>query len=109
MIGKESKHNGHVSLNQVRDILEERKKEKELTYEQQIALEHAEKFAPQKDSEHKVRKALDNLGTLSAQTVLLISNIMPKNEMLLRQILANEKRVFSEEEIKNIRSIIGQK
>ena len=109
MIGKESKHNGHVSLNQVLEILEGRKKEKELTYEQQIALEHATKFATAKAGEQKARKGLEELGLLSNRTVLSILSIMPKNEMLLKQILANEKKTFSDDEVKKILSITNQK
>ena len=109
MIGKESKHTGHVSLNEVQEILEARKKERELTYEQQIALEHASKFAATKSQEQKAKKALEELGTLSQQTILAILSMMPKSEMLLKQILAGEKKTFTDAEIKKIVSIVNPK
>ncbi|MCL4389318.1 hypothetical protein M1397_01750 [Candidatus Marsarchaeota archaeon] len=109
MIGKESKRISNASLSEVLEILEKRKKEKELTYEQQIALEHATKFAAGKPLEQKVRKALEALGYLSPATVMTISNVMPKSEMLLKQILTGEKRTFTDEETKKIISIVNQK
>ncbi len=109
MIGKESKNTGHVSLNEALEILEARKKERELTYEQQIALEHASKFATSKSSEQKTRKALEELGTLSQRTVLAILNTMPKSETLLKQILVGEKKAFTDAEIKKIMSIVNPK
>lgn len=109
MIGKAAKNNGNASLSEVLDILENRKKEKELTYEQQIALEHATKFAPQKSHEQKIKKALEELGLLSNHAILTILNTMPKSELLLKQILANEKKAFQEDEIKKILSIINPK
>ena len=109
MIGKDSKHNGNASLSEVLEILEKRKKERELTYEQQIALEHATKFVEGKGPETKTRKALEELGTLSQQTIVAILNIMPKGETLLKQILAGEKKAFTEEEVKKVLSIVNQK
>ena len=109
MIGKESKQTGQVSLNEALGILEARKKERELTYEQQIAMEHAEKFAAAKGSEQKARKALEELGMLSQHTILIILNTMPKTEMLLKQILSGEKKAFTDAEIKKIISIVNPK
>jgi DNA-directed RNA polymerase subunit F len=108
MIGKDSKRNGYVSLSEVLEILESRKKDKELTYEQQIAFEHATKFASAK-SDSKIRKGLQELGILSDQTVISILDVMPKNMALLKQILATEKRTFSDEEVKKVLSLINQK
>lgn len=109
MIGKESKHVSNASLSEVLEILEKRKKEKELTYEQQIAYEHASKFAGSKAAEQKVRKALEETGYLSPDTIITLLNIMPKSEMLLKQILASEKKTFADEDIKKILSIVNQK
>ncbi len=109
MIGKESTQNGNASLSEVLKILEDRKGERELTYEQQIAMEHAKKFVGAKAAEQKTRKSLDALGILSGQAVTSIINIMPKGEMLLKQILANEKRAFTDEEVKQVLSIVNQK
>lgn len=109
MIGKDSKHNGYASMNEVLEILEARKKERELTYEQQIALEHVTKFVGSKSVEQKTRKALEELGTLSQQTIIAILNIMPKGETLLKQILAGERKAFTDEEVKKALSIVNQK
>ena len=59
MIGKEAGEGESVSLSRVKEILEDRKKGKELTYEQQLAYEHAKKFASLEGAkETKLRKML---------------------------------------------------
>jgi DNA-directed RNA polymerase subunit F len=109
MIGKDSKHISNASLSDVLEILEKRKKEKELTYEQQVAYDHASRFAGSKAAEQKARKGLEELGYLSPEAIVTILNIMPKSEMLLRQILASEKKTFADEDVKKILSIVNQK
>ena len=109
MIGKESKEGKVVPINAVIEILEERKKSGDLTYEQQIALEHSKKFAQTKAQNEKTKKALEALGTLNTKSVFKILEIMPRNAMLLKQILMQEKKTFSEDDIKNILAITREK
>jgi DNA-directed RNA polymerase subunit F len=109
MIGKESKYISNASLSEVLEILEKRKKEKDLTYEQQVAYDHASKFAGSKSTEQKLKKGLEELGYLSPNAIVTILNLMPKSEMLLRQILASEKKTFADEDVKKILSIVNQK
>jgi DNA-directed RNA polymerase subunit F len=108
MIGKTSKGEEAVSLARVKEILEERKKVKELTYEQQLAYEHASKFAI-KDvaKEEKLRKALEGFN-LSDKALLKIIDIMPKTPFTLRQILMKENRAFTDEEISKIVATIKE-
>ncbi len=105
MIGRESKQTRLAALYEVVDILEERKKGRELTYEQQIALEHAKKLAKGTEQSKKARNELEKLGSLSEKSVIKILEVMPKDAMLLRQVLAQEGKVFSEEQIAKILAI----
>lgn len=99
MIGKESESESMVSLGEVKRILEDKKKDKELTYEQQLAYDHAKKFSGlEKGKEEKLRKALVELGA-SDKTAVRIMDVLPKSALTLRQILAHENKTFSDEDI----------
>jgi DNA-directed RNA polymerase subunit F len=106
MIGKGSEPGPVLSLGKVKELLEQRKKKGELTYEQQLAEEHAKKFASGSDSAaDKMVKAFLELGMSEAAAVKL-ADILPKNAMTAKQILMHENKTFSEEEISKILSII---
>jgi DNA-directed RNA polymerase subunit F len=92
------------------DVLEILEKEKaEHTYEQQLAYDHAKKFAISEAKAKKIKKALDELGILNSESETTIIDIMPKNLMTLRQILAHERKSFSDEEVNKILSIVKEK
>ncbi len=109
MIGKETEEETAVSLNEVKKILEDRKKGgKELTYEQQLAYEHAKKFAGlEKAKEEKLKKALGEQG-LNDKIIIKVIDIMPKNAMTLRQILMHENKTFEDAEVTKILAVIKE-
>ncbi|EET90341.1 MAG: hypothetical protein LVQ97_03650 [Candidatus Micrarchaeales archaeon] len=109
MIGKKAEKENYVSTDEVYKILEERKKGKRpLTYEQQRALEHAEKFKEGSAAAQKLRKRLDEVG-ISEQTVVNIINIAPKNSKLLGHIIESESAQINDEKLKMIKEILGIK
>jgi DNA-directed RNA polymerase subunit F len=107
MIGKNVESEELVTLNQVLGELEERKKTRELGYEQQLAYEHAKKFASglSKDKEEKLRKAIVGLG-VSERSAVKIADVMPKNILTLKQILMHENRAFGDDEVAKIMEAI---
>lgn len=105
MIGSESRQTKLANIYEVVDILEARKKKHELTYEQQLALEHATKLVKSGEQSKKLMGALEKLGILSDRSVVKLMEIMPKNATLLKQVLAQEGKVFSEEELAKILAI----
>ncbi len=105
MIGHESKQTGLASIYDVSRILEERKKGKDLTYEQQLALEHASKLVKEGERPKKIKSELEKLGILSERSVIKLLEIMPKNTVLLKQVIMQEGKVFSEEELAKILAI----
>jgi DNA-directed RNA polymerase subunit F len=109
MIGKDTESETVVSLNEVKRILEDRKKgDKELTYEQQLAYDHAKKFTEvEKSKEEKIRKALVDLG-LSDRTAIKILDILPKNAMTLKQLLVHENRTFDDAEVAKMLAVIKE-
>lgn len=108
MIGKEIKNNGNVSLSDVWEILEDRRKKDSLIYEQQIALEHAKKFKLPEHDYTKLKKRLDDLGMLKSETIIKLIDIKPQNVMILKQILISEKKEFSEGDLKTLLDIFKE-
>jgi len=108
MIGKKVEEKGYVTVDELYEILGERKKgSKPLTYEQQVALEYAEKFRSTKDYKAKM-KVLEGMN-MSGMAVIKLLEIRPKNAMLTRQILAHEKLTFNDEQIAQILAIINDR
>ena len=97
-----------ASIDDVVSVLE-KDKSGELTYEQQLALQHAKKFSTTKQKGEKLRKELESTGTLSERSVIKILEVMPKNKMTLRQVLAHESKVYSDEDLDKILAITKDK
>lgn len=92
-----------LSLTDVKDAIEEREKQGQLSYEQQQALEHAKKFASEKAKEdHALAKKLGSNEKLTQDMVTKIVDIKPKKPETLKLILAKDKIELSEEEIAEI-------
>ncbi len=104
----EVKETKMVSIDEVIQVLEEGKAA-DLTYEQQLALQHAKKFSATKAKSDKVKKELESTGLLTDRSVIKILEIMPKNNMTLRQILAQERKTFSDEEVTKLLEITKEK
>ncbi|MGC8649088.1 MAG: hypothetical protein ACP5UN_02630 [Candidatus Micrarchaeia archaeon] len=96
MIGKEIESEDIVSLVEVKEILENRKK-KNLTYEQQLAYDHASKFAANKILKNRILKLGEELG-IDKKIVIEIVNTKPKNILALKQILSRNSKPLSDED-----------
>lgn len=108
MIGKNVDSEELTSLSEVKEVLEQRKKDGELTYEQQLAYEHAKKFASgERSKEEKFKKALVEAGA-SPKSAIKIMDIMPKNAMTIRQILMHENRAFTDEEVNKMLATVKE-
>ncbi len=106
MIGKESKEERLVHLAEVKEILEKREKEREMTYEQQLAYEHAKKHASMsKEKADKLRSALVALG-ITERTAVKIVDVAPKNILTLKQILTSEQKAIAEDELQKILALV---
>ncbi len=108
MIGKGPESERIVAVGEVKEILEKRKKDKELTYEQQLAMEHVEKIgALDEKKAEKLKRALVEMG-LSEKSAVKMVDILPKNIMTLKQILATEKKPFSDDEANKMLTLIKE-
>ncbi len=102
MIGKNQSEPEPVSAVEALEILEERKKEGELGFEQERAYEDVKKFARLgKEKASKLEKELIELG-LSPKLAKKVIDIMPINDLQLKQVLIFEKRSFDDQAIAKI-------
>ncbi len=97
----------HVSLAEVKNLLEKEEKRRELTYEQKLALEHAKHFS--KIGVTKARKMAEELVKLERITETFaykIVDILPLHPDEVRAIFAKERFTLEEDEIKKIIKIV---
>ncbi|MGC8496024.1 MAG: hypothetical protein ACP5RM_00570 [Candidatus Micrarchaeia archaeon] len=108
MIGKGIINKKVATIDEVLDILESRKDSGDLTYEQQIALEHTKKLAAEKQKLSKVKKELQEM-QIKDECIAKILEIMPSNIMLLKQILAGCKNSLDEETVAKVLEVVKGK
>lgn len=92
-----------ISIEEVNDMLTERKKEGELDYIQEQTLDYTEKFV-EKSKNKKAEKIIKELTEkkVPANTALKIIEVWPKNEDTLKLILSKEHVELSEEDFKSL-------
>lgn len=106
MIGKKQTSSRMVSIADVLDILEDRQKDGELGYEQQIAFEHAKKFSKlSKKEAEKLREELMENG-MTEKTALKAVEIMPMDVTQLKLILVMDRLTLDDEACKKLMGIV---
>ncbi len=95
-----------LTVEEAKELLEKRRKDAELGYEQQNALDYLEKFAKLSKSEaEKMRKELEALGILSEKQVVWLVNVAPSKEETVKAILGQEKLELGTEQVKEVLKI----
>ena len=108
MIGKNEDESRVISTPVALDILEKRKKDGELGYEQQLAYDHASKIhLPSKADAEKMQKEIQEEG-ISAKCAAKVIDVMPINETQLKQVLVIEKKNIEEDTVKKIMAIVNK-
>ena len=96
-----------ISMAEAKEIMTSQEKDKELTYEQKLALEHLNKFtvldAP---VAKKILEEVSGVLRMSDETKIQILNLLPKTPDELRMIFTRENFSLKENEIKKILEII---
>ncbi|HIH19844.1 TPA: DNA-directed RNA polymerase subunit F [Candidatus Micrarchaeota archaeon] len=88
------------------ELLEKRKKESELGYEQQNALQHLQAFAPLTAKEgRKLFKELAEAGLTEKQAVM-VCNLKPEKEDQVKTILTADKSEVTEDKVKEVLKIV---
>lgn len=92
-----------------KDIMEDRKKERDLVYEQKICLEYLEKTC--KLSKSKVQSLIEELGKiaiLKPRYIALIVNVLPDTEEEVEMLFSKERTNLKKEEVKQIVEIVSK-
>lgn len=96
-----------ISWSNARKILEKKGKEKELGYEQKNALEFLRKFS--KLTEKKAAELAEELSKvtrLKDKHVIMVMDMMPKNEDELRVLFSQEIISLTDDDKKKVLSIV---
>ena len=109
MIGKRTLSQEPVSLANVKDIITERKKQGELSYEQNLTLEYCKKFSKLslKDTA-KLIEELVQLEKLNKEHAIALTDILPKTAEEVKLIFAKEHFVLGDEDISAIIEILNK-
>ena len=97
-----------ITIPELKKILEEIRSKRELSLVERVTLEYASKFTkidPEKVDD--LRSELLNLG-LPEEIVAQLINIMPTSIEEIRSIISSLPKVFTTEEIKQIKDIIDK-
>jgi DNA-directed RNA polymerase subunit F len=102
MIGKTPSEKATVTMSEASEVLEERKKEGELGYEQKLALEHVKKFSKLSSSEaKKLKKEIMDMG-IGEAAATKVADIVPTDIIQLKQTLIIERKTVDEGTVQNI-------
>lgn len=98
-----------VSMYDARDMLNQRKDDKDLNYEQKICLEYLEKVCNM--SPTKIKEMINDLSKISIlkpRYIALIINMMPDTEEEVETLFSKERTNLKKDEIKQIATIINK-
>jgi DNA-directed RNA polymerase subunit F len=96
-----------VTLAEVKDILSERQNDGELTAEQKLALDHAQKFS-RVDSKKakKLVRELTELGFVSEVNAVKIADILPSTADDVRLVFSKERASVEKKDIEKVLSVV---
>ncbi|MCK4266229.1 MAG: RNA polymerase [Thermoplasmata archaeon] len=93
----------HLTLAEIKELLQKEQKIRELTMEQKYALEHSEKFAKLKAKEaKKFVKELVKIEQVTEGIACKLVDLMPRYPEEVRAVFSKERAVTTEETIKEI-------
>jgi len=96
-----------VGLGHALELLEKRRKDGELGYEQQNTLVYLTEFASLSVKEEKeLRKELEELGFLNEKHIAMLLALAPKKEDDVKSVLAFDKSAFSGEQVKEVLKVV---
>ena len=99
----------HVPLTEVKNLLEKEAKKRELSYEQNLALEHAKHFSQiGMTKAKKMAQELVKLERITESIAFKIVDILPMHPDEVRAIFAKERFTLEEDEIKKIIKIVEE-
>lgn len=96
-----------LSVPEAKRILDERKKERDLVYEQKICLEYLEKVPKLTQTQVKsITEELSGIAILKPRYIALIINMLPDTEEEVEALFSKERTNLKKEEVKQIVEIV---
>lgn len=96
-----------VSVHEAKRIIDDRRKERDLVYDQKICLEYLEKIATLTPAQLKnITEELSSISILKPRYIALILSMMPDTEEEVETLFAKERTNLKKEEIKKIVEIV---
>ena len=107
MIGKKVIDTDPITIAEVKNMLGEISEHYELTYEQNLALDHVTKFS--KLDEESAKKLVEELSELIKKTqAIKVADVMPEDLADLRLLFAKERGSFKQEDMEKILEIVDK-
>ena len=98
-----------VSLAEVQSLLEKEREQRELTYEQNLALQHTQTFtALSLTKTKKLIAELSKLEIVSEENAYKIADMLPRHADDVKIIFAKERFTLESEQIKEILDIVAK-
>ncbi len=99
---------GYVSLPEVKEILEDESKKRELSQEQKYAVEHAQRFSRTDDKKSRklINELMSEIEGLNETTAMKIADLVPKDAEDLRVIFAKERAGTQKKDVEKILAIV---
>jgi len=108
MIGEEQISRKPIALIEVKEMLKARKKEKELTYEQDQAVKYASTFAKLTSKQSgKLFKELMELETINEKLAIKICDLLPA-ELETMKLVPDKSEGVSEEDLKQAFELVSK-
>ncbi|MDI6643818.1 MAG: RNA polymerase Rpb4 family protein [Methanobacteriaceae archaeon] len=107
MIGKKIVETNPITISEVKDMLEKFSETHELTYEQNLTLDHVDKFSKM-DVESSTKLVEELLEIVKKKYAVRITDIMPEDLADLRLIFAKERVPIKKEDLEKILEIVNK-
>jgi DNA-directed RNA polymerase subunit F len=107
MIGKKIIETDPITITEVKEMLEERSQTHELNYEQNLALDHVNKFA-KIDTKTAVELVDELKEIIKKIQAIKLADIMPKDMAEMRLMFAKERGSHKKEELEQLLEIINK-
>ncbi len=109
MIGKKSITAEPVSLAEAKELIEQRKNDGELSYEQNLTLEYTKKFAKQSaDDARALMNELAQMPNITRRHAVELVDIFPKNLDELRLIFSKEHFTLTDEQLQGVLAVLDK-
>ena len=107
VIGKETVKSRFATVGEVGEVLEARKGEGELGFEQQVTLDYAKKFTKlDKGKRETLLKELLDFEKIKEEAAVKIVDLLPTNADQLRLIFSKERYVLDDKETGEVLDVV---